>query len=62
MGIKNKKILVTHIITGLNQGGAEKVLYDFTMFKSAREKSDFDFTGIQEIGINNSILRMGWIN
>lgn len=39
----------------------EKILYDFRMFKSAREKPDFDFTGIQEVSFNNSILRMNWI-
>ena len=27
----------------------EKVLYDFQMLKGAREKPDFDFTGLQQV-------------
>ena len=40
----------------------EKVLYDFQMLKGAREKPDFDFTGIQKISIQNLRLNMQWIN
>ena len=39
----------------------EKVLYDFHMLKGAREKPDFDFTGIQEISITNSKFNMQWL-
>ena len=34
----------------------EKVLYDFQMLKDAREKPDFDFTGLQEVIIKDNKL------
>ena len=40
----------------------EKVLYDFRMFKSAKEKNDFDFAGLQRVHLINSKLNFNWIN
>ena len=36
----------------------EKVLYDFQMLKGAREKPDFDYTGLQEVIIKDSKLEI----
>ena len=39
----------------------EVVLYDFQMLRDAREKPDFDFTGLQKVSIENNNLVMKWI-
>ena len=39
----------------------EVVLYDFQMLRDAREKSDFDFTALQKVSINNNNLTFRWL-
>ena len=39
----------------------KKVLHDFRMLESAVEKNDFDFTGVQEVNINDIELKLKWI-
>tara|TARA_Y100000768_G_scaffold383254_1_gene365062 strand:+ start:208 stop:1329 length:1122 start_codon:yes stop_codon:yes gene_type:complete len=71
MNIKNKKVSVAHIITGLNQGGAEKLLYDLVRL---RDKNKFNYHIIslsskgyygkkfEEIGIPIYCLNMNFKN
>ena len=39
----------------------EIVLYDFQMLQGAREKHDFDFTGLQKVTIKNNNLTLEWL-
>ena len=39
----------------------EIVLYDFQMLQGAREKHDFDFTGLQKATIKNNNLSLAWL-
>ena len=39
MSIKKKKVTIAHIITGLNQGGAEKLLYDLVKLTNKKKFS-----------------------
>ena len=39
----------------------EVVLYDFQMLKDAREKPDFDFSGLQKVIIENDNLIFKWL-
>ena len=39
----------------------EVVLYDFKMLRDAREKPDFDFTGLQKVFLEKNILTFKWI-
>ena len=39
----------------------ELVLYDFQMLKGAREKHDFDFTGLQKVTLKNNKIIFKWI-
>ena len=40
----------------------ESVLYDFQMFRDAREKPDFDLTGLQKVSLENNNITFKWIN
>ncbi len=39
----------------------EVVLYDFQMFRDAREKDDFDITGLQKVKFKNNNMSFAWI-
>ena len=39
----------------------EIVMYDFQMLEGAREKHDFDFTGLQKVTIKNDNLTLEWL-
>lgn len=39
----------------------EVVLYDFKMLRDAREKPDFDFTGLQKVFLENNSITFKWI-
>lgn len=39
----------------------EVVLYDFKMLRDAREKPDFDFTGLQKVYLEKNNIKFKWI-